>query len=270
MDKNKKDFLFNTIIYQSVICIVLFGVFYAFKTTNSNIYQTIKNDFYNNISEDLLKTDMEDAVKSNIITDNSENVSSIDVSSKVSDNENESNENEKSDDTTEETTLSASIEGKGGKDYLVKDENTIPDNVSVNNYSLSQNMIKPVNGTITSSFGLRNHPITGELRFHAGVDIAANEGTPIYSSYDGTVIKSTYDSWNGNYLKIKHENNIMTVYCHCKELKVKKGDTVKAGQVIATIGSTGSSTGPHLHYELRINNVSYDPEIALKTAINAV
>jgi murein DD-endopeptidase MepM/ murein hydrolase activator NlpD len=95
-------------------------------------------------------------------------------------------------------------------------------------------------------------------------------GTAIYSAFDGKVIKADYDKWNGNFIKIEHENNIMTVYCHCEKLLVKKGDVIKAGQKIATVGSTGSSTGPHLHFELRINNISYDPQNALKTAVNEV
>jgi murein DD-endopeptidase MepM/ murein hydrolase activator NlpD len=131
-------------------------------------------------------------------------------------------------------------------------------------------MFLPLEGKITSPFGLRIHPISGQQRFHAGIDIAAATGTPIYSAFDGRVIYAGYDQWNGNYLKIQHENNIMTVYCHCEALNVKKGDTVRAGNKVATVGSTGSSTGPHLHFELRINNVSYDPQNALKTAINEV
>ncbi len=270
MDKKKKDFLLNSLIYQSVICIAIFGVFYALKSANSTVYETIKTDFYSNLSDDLLKNKIDIQENESNNKENVTEVSTVESLTKISEKKQKSETLKTTKKSTEKTTLSANIEGKGGKDYKVKDESSIPENVSVNNYSLSKNMVRPVNGKITSGFGLRNHPITGKLRFHAGVDIAAKEGTPIYSSFDGTVIKSTYDSWNGNYLKIKHENNIMTVYCHCKELKVKKGDKVKAGQVIATIGSTGSSTGPHLHYELRINDISYDPEIALKTAINGV
>ena len=108
------------------------------------------------------------------------------------------------------------------------------------------------------------------MRFHAGIDIAAEKGTNIYSAFDGVVSEADYDKWNGNYLKIKHDNNIMTVYCHCEKLNVKKGQKIRAGEVIATVGSTGSSTGPHLHFELRINNVSYDPKTALNEAINGV
>ncbi len=264
MNKNKKDYLLNSLIYQSIVCIVLFISVYAFKQTNSHIYDFIKNEFFSNTEENILinytlneSKNINDNIKVN------ENNESDDVLKT-----NEANENELS--VNEEITLTAEIGGKGGKDYSVKKEETIPDNVSVNNYSLNQNIVNPVSGRISSPFGIRKHPITGELRFHAGIDIATDSGTPIYSAFDGQIIKASYDAWNGYYLKIKHENNIMTVYCHCKELKVKTGDSVKAGDVVATVGSTGSSTGPHLHFELRINDVSYDPEIALETAVNGI
>ncbi len=73
-----------------------------------------------------------------------------------------------------------------------------------------------------------------------------------------------------NYIKIKHDNNIISVYCHCNKHFVKKGDIIRGGEVIALVGSTGQSTGPHLHFELRIDDVSYNPEFALKDAKNAV
>ena len=89
-------------------------------------------------------------------------------------------------------------------------------------------------------------------------------------AFDGKVAVADYDKWNGNYMKIKHENGLMTVYCHCESLNVKKGENIRAGEVIGYVGSTGSSTGPHLHFELRIDNVSFDPQIALNEALNAV
>jgi len=97
-----------------------------------------------------------------------------------------------------------------------------------------------------------------------------DSGEPIYAIFDGEVIEATYDQWNGNFIKIKHDNNILSVYCHCSELFVKKGDIIRGGEVIAKVGSTGQSTGPHIHFELRINDVSYNPAFALKDAKDAV
>lgn len=263
MVKNKKDYLTFTIISQFVVCALLFGSVYGLKTVNSGVYSDLKSAYFNKIDTNF-----------SIISENTDEKTEAEDVAIVEEIETESTtfvtETSQKETTEEDTTLSAEITGKGGKDYAVKDEDDIPSNVSVNNYSLNQQMVMPVNGRITSDFGIRNHPITGKLRFHAGIDIAASKGTPIYACFDGTVVTASYNQWNGNYLKIQHDNEIMTVYCHCEKLNVKKGDIVKAGDVIATIGSTGSSTGPHLHFEFRINDVSYDPEIAFKTAINGV
>ena len=264
MNKNKKDYLTFTILCQFVVCVLLFGSMYGLKTMNSGIYNDLKKVYFNNLDKNFLVVSDEVVnVSEKEIETSSESVTKVETTT-----DEENNDIEQA--TKEETMLAAEITAKGGKDYAVKNNNDVPSNVSVNNYSLNQRMVNPVIGNITSDFGIRNHPITGELRFHAGVDIAASKGTPIYSSFDGTVVTSSYNKWNGNYLKIKHDNDIMTVYCHCEKLKVNKGDKVRAGDIIATVGSTGSSTGPHLHFEFRINNISYDPEIALKTAVDGI
>ncbi len=262
MNKNKKDYLIYTVGLQIIVCALLFGAVYGLKKSDSHIYKTIRDEYFNNINENIELNDYIPSGTTEVATTLPESTSPAipETTAVITDKA-----------TTEpQTMLTAMVNAQGGADYGVKDENDIPDNVSVNNYSLSQTMFLPLNGNVTSEFGYRDHPISGNKRFHAGIDIAAPMGTAIYSAFDGKVIKADYDKWNGNYIKIEHENNIMTVYCHCEKLLVKKGDVVKAGQKIATVGSTGSSTGPHLHFELRINNVSYDPQNALKTAINEV
>lgn len=259
MNKNKKDYLIYTISLQIIVCVLLFGAVYGLKKTNSDIYKTVKEEYFDNINENI---ELKDYIPSG--------TTEADTTELTTDNHSTDVIVEDTTVVESQTMLTAVVNAQGGADYGVSDENDVPDNVSVNNYTLSQNMFLPLEGRITSPFGLRIHPISGQQRFHAGIDIAAETGTPIYSAFDGRVIYAGYDQWNGNYLKIQHENNIMTVYCHCEDLNVKKGDTVRAGNKVATVGSTGSSTGPHLHFELRINNVSYDPQSALKTAINEV
>ncbi len=118
----------------------------------------------------------------------------------------------------------------------------------------------PVYGTVTSKYGLRNHPISGDYLMHNGLDIAANKGTEIIAVYDGVVEKSGYSESYGYYLLVKHSNNLETLYAHCSELKVKTGDTVKRGGMVALVGSTGRSTGPHLHFEVRVGSYRIDPE----------
>ena len=256
MKKNKKDYLTKTLILQFSVCLILFGLLFALKSSNNTFYKEVKNLFSDRL-EDNISFDEVQSVFANIKQKTSEN------------KEENTTESETEYIPPEEPSLSAQIIASGGNDKKVSSAEEIPDNVSRDDYELSQKMILPVKGTVSSEFGTRIHPISGDLRFHAGIDIAADEGTKIHSAFDGEVVKADYDQWNGNFIKIQHENGIMTVYCHCKKLNVKKGQIIRAGEIIGTVGSTGNSTGPHLHFELRINNISYNPEKALNEAKNA-
>ena len=260
MSKNKKDYLSKTLLLQFLVCLILFGILFSLKSSHNKLFTEIEKTFSKKLEENLSVEEAR-SVFSNI-SDYKKDT--------VEDKKTEKPESETVFVPFEEPSLSAEIIASGGRDIEVSSSDDIPENVSTDNYTLSQKIVLPLKGKTTSEFGVRNHPISGDLRFHAGVDIAADKGTNIYSAFDGKVIVADYDQWNGNYVKIKHDNNIMTVYCHCEKLNVKKGQQIRAGEVIATVGSTGSSTGPHLHFELRINNISYNPEKALKEAINAV
>lgn len=117
----------------------------------------------------------------------------------------------------------------------------------------------PSDGFITSSFGWRSHPILGYERFHAGVDFGADYGSTIRAADSGVVI---YAGWYGGYglsVIVDHGGGISTMYAHSSELYVSEGSTVQRGQAIAAVGSTGLSTGPHLHFEVRINGEPVDP-----------
>ncbi|MEO0374973.1 MAG: peptidoglycan DD-metalloendopeptidase family protein [Cyanobacteria bacterium P01_A01_bin.17] len=117
----------------------------------------------------------------------------------------------------------------------------------------------PANGPITSSFGYRYHPILGRGRLHSGMDIGAPTGTPIYAAEAGTVITAGWNGGYGNCVIISHGNGFTTLYGHASELYVVPGQSVQRGQPIAAIGSTGLSTGPHLHFEVRFNGEPTDP-----------
>jgi murein DD-endopeptidase MepM/ murein hydrolase activator NlpD len=121
------------------------------------------------------------------------------------------------------------------------------------------NLIWPTQGTITSKFGNRYHPILRRYRYHSGVDIAAPQGTPIFAADNGFVIFSDYNGGYGKMIIIDHGNGISTVYGHCSTLLVGAGQTVSKAQNIAQMGSTGLSTGSHLHFEVRKDGVPQDP-----------
>jgi murein DD-endopeptidase MepM/ murein hydrolase activator NlpD len=117
----------------------------------------------------------------------------------------------------------------------------------------------PSIGEITSSFGYRLHPILGYNRFHAGMDFGADTGSPIYAADSGVVIFSGWYGGFGQAVILDHGNSLTTLYAHSSELYVSEGQSVQRGQVIAAIGSTGLSTGPHLHFEVRKNGEPVDP-----------
>lgn len=112
---------------------------------------------------------------------------------------------------------------------------------------------------ISSDFGWRSDPFTGKKAYHSGIDIPADKGTPIYAVKSGTVTRSEKTSSLGNVVVVYHGNGLSTLYCHATERLVKVGDTVTRGQTIATVGTTGRSTGYHLHFSVLINGSYVDP-----------
>ena len=128
--------------------------------------------------------------------------------------------------------------------------------------------VRPVCGPVTSDYGERIHPITGEESFHSGRDIAADEGDDVSAVYDGVVIDVGVGELSGNYVKIDHGNGLVALYCHCSEVYAKEGDAVRKGDIIAAVGQTGAATGPHLHFEIRVNGELRDPSAVLDIAEN--
>ncbi len=118
-------------------------------------------------------------------------------------------------------------------------------------------LIRPISGTITSRFGSRESIRSSP---HRGLDIAAPTGTPIKAAAAGTVVSAGYSGSYGNMILISHGNGVQTLYGHCSVLNVSKGQAVSQGQIIGKVGTTGNVTGPHLHLEVRINGVLYNPQ----------
>jgi murein DD-endopeptidase MepM/ murein hydrolase activator NlpD len=119
--------------------------------------------------------------------------------------------------------------------------------------------IRPVDGWITSRFGYRKSPFTGKRSFHSGLDISNRPGTKIIATADGTVTYAARKMYLGNLVVIDHGYGKVTRYAHCKKFLVKQGQKINRGEAIATVGNTGQSTGPHLHYEVRINGAPVNP-----------
>ena len=123
----------------------------------------------------------------------------------------------------------------------------------------SGTFINPTTGTYTSNYGYRIHPITGKRSFHTGQDIANSYGTKIVAADGGKVVKASYNGAYGNAIVIEHGNGYSTMYAHLQSFSVSVGDVVTQGQKIGEMGSTGWSTGPHLHYEVWYNGNHINP-----------
>ena len=112
---------------------------------------------------------------------------------------------------------------------------------------------------VTEEFGWRNNPFSGKPEFHSGIDLGAPAGSPILAAYDGTVVAATYQWSMGNYVMIDHGDGLYTIYMHASKLYVSNGQTVSKGDTIAAVGTTGSSTGNHLHFSVRLNGNYVSP-----------
>jgi murein DD-endopeptidase MepM/ murein hydrolase activator NlpD len=120
--------------------------------------------------------------------------------------------------------------------------------------------IWPIRGWVSSPFGGRTSPLTGKMQFHEGIDIAAQVGTPVAAPADGMVIKAEFEAGFGNMVELSHGYGLKTIFGHNSRLNVEPGQHVKRGDIIAYVGDTGSSTGPHLHYQVKFNGLPVNPD----------
>jgi murein DD-endopeptidase MepM/ murein hydrolase activator NlpD len=129
-----------------------------------------------------------------------------------------------------------------------------------NDILLTTPSIRPTGGWISSTFGTRSSPFSGDLSQHKGLDIAADSGTPIVAPASGIVSYASFDEGYGKLISIDHGHGIVTRFGHCSQMYVKVGQQVRRGDIIGAVGTTGRSTGPHLHYEVRLGGVPVNPE----------
>ena len=135
----------------------------------------------------------------------------------------------------------------------------VPDRTRANGVPFAAGWLWPVRGRLSSGFGMRRHPITQDRRFHAGIDLAAPLGTPVRAAADGQVRVTGRRGGYGRFVELDHGQGWTTRYGHLQQARVTPGQRVAAGEIIATAGSTGLSTGPHLHFEMRRHGRPVDP-----------
>lgn len=218
--EKQSGFMTKIILTQLVLSLLITGVLFLVCRTDSNLSQNIKS-FYQGISKtDIAVSEIFNSFK-NVVQE----------------------------------TFSPNVEEPSGET-----ESTTGEKADFSPVFLTVNFTNPIKeGNITSKFGYRVSPITNEYSLHSGLDIAAAENTEIHSAYDGVVIKAEYHEINGNYVVIEHSNTLKTTYNHCNKLLVKKGETVRKGEVIALVGATGYATGNHLHFEVLLNGKYINP-----------
>lgn len=145
----------------------------------------------------------------------------------------------------------------GEKFYFFTDERLDP---TTSLFFLDTNMASPLKSSVlTSDFGYRVSPISGTWKFHSGVDLAAPTGSDVYSCKAGTVVRTGFNTTYGNYIEIQHYNGMTSFYAHLSKILVEKGQKVDTGAVIGKVGTTGASTGPHLHFELKKDGKAENP-----------
>lgn len=267
--ENKKDIkLLKKMIIQILISLSIYLVIYIIQNNNYifsedflkktneilsydmnfiQIYENIKQNIENGINQ--LKNNNEDGAIGgsieNIIEDNNTIEETNNATTEENVTNNETNLENKEQTSQENTTV------------LTQEEQDIA------NIKATTTFIKPVVGTISSKFGQREPTTSTVPKNHTGVDIAANMGTKIVSATGGEVVLASEEGDYGKHLKIQI-GEVSIIYAHCNSLYVKQGDKITQGQEIAEVGSTGNSTGPHLHFEIRISERIINPEKILE------
>lgn len=151
----------------------------------------------------------------------------------------------------------ASAAASGG--FWPVSSRTVPAGASLARYTLPERLVQPTAGTLSSGFGFRENPVNGEDDFHAGIDIAAARGTPVVCALDGQVVKTGVNALRGNYAVVHHRGGLQTLYQHLDCIFVRAGQRLARGELLGTVGSTGLTTGPHLHFELIVDDLRVDP-----------
>lgn len=243
--EKKKDAFSVVMVTQIIVCAVLLAIMFIFCRGDSVTGKSIRAQYEKLMKRDFSSEDYKEVYSA--------------VSSFIKGENAEKNKDSAYGKTDENKSVPM-----GGND-IHSDNLSVLEGISFEKYSISSKYIKPLDDyTISSPFGYRADPIAGGNGIHTGIDLASGAGNKIKASNSGKVVKAEYSDGYGNYVLLAHDDGINTLYAHCSELKCSVGDIVKQGETIALVGSTGNSTGNHLHFEVRRNGVKLDPSYAVK------
>ncbi len=275
--------LTRKLITQFIICVILYISFYALKSSPDLLSQDIMykisdvleydiniQELYKNINAYInSKTETKGKNTNNILNEeNKENEADINSNENQEVQENAENIEQVQDTGLIQETLSATENTQTNETSV--EENITEESSSVNQMQIdaeyikaNYSIVKPLEGEITSRFGLRNPSVATVPKYHTGIDIARVTGTVITAAMEGTVELVSSQGDYGNHVKITN-GEVSTLYAHCSKIYVNQGDTITQGQQIAEVGATGNVTGPHLHFEIRRNNQYVDPDLILQ------
>lgn len=257
---NKTDYLIRLVLLQCVLCLLIAGGIFAASKFSASAFDSMKKDYNNimknNMSASDVVEDIKDAAQLVMAQPDKETEAPKNENKLIPSLETPVNSYEViSDETGEKVAVGEMLhEGSGGGDMAASGTSFAP-------YFVSVDAVMPVkNARLTSPFGYRVNPVSGNYGFHTGIDLAAPEGTPISASFYGEVVETGESDVWGKYVLMRHSDSFETYYCHMSEIYAEEGAVIRQGETIGLVGSTGWSTGPHLHFEVRINGVRVDPE----------
>lgn len=249
---NKPEYnLFKKMVLQILICFVIYAIFYLIQNTNYIFSENVLKKTKEFLTTDINFNNIYNSVV-NYINNNKDYWNGLWDNNETKNNEQTSANNEAVN-NEENVGMGGEKDNSNSKD-IEKSQMEIDGEYIKSKYE----PIIPVSGTVTSRYGTRE-PTEIISANHKGIDIGANTGTPIYASIEGTVTLVSDEGDYGTHVKIENED-ILTIYAHCSKILVKEGDKIKKGDKIALVGSTGNSTGPHLHFEVRRDNRTVNPE----------
>lgn len=278
--KRKDDGIWGTLTVQSILAVLL-AITYVVTMTFSPgtarnaltlIQDKAAHDFsfrdqvYDTITSVITYLSTLD-VSGNLTSDGE---SSSRISSEAPSSDPTENTADTSSDSALQTTSAAENSGMGG-DYTPTDSFQLPPNCTMAPVIYTGSALFPIagGGTITSFFGFRDHPTNGASEFHKAVDIAAPQGTNILAAFDGTVVESGFDPELGNYIILDHGREFTTTYAHCERRIAQVGMRIRQGEVIALVGSTGDSTGFHLHFAMKLEGLYFNPAYIFPKELHA-
>ena len=249
--------LLRKMIIQIIICAMIYGVFYIIQN----------NQFI--FSEDFLNKTKEVLSYDTNFVEIYENINTLEQQSQEESVEQNAQGNDENTETKAEESSESTENQNSGIGGAVEENQTSQvtelsqEEQDINNVKNTTTFIKPIEGKVSSKFGYRDTATGAVPKNHTGTDIASNMGTKIKSATDGEVVLASEEGDYGKHLKIQI-GEVAIIYAHCNQLYVKQGDHIVQGQEIAEVGSTGNSTGPHLHFEIRYQERIVDPQKILE------